>query len=197
MNLRISSVLLYFLLAVITVCTTIMLHANDQPISGSLPFSSTFVSEMPGPDLEHSTIFSATDNRTSGIGSGQFAAVPVDASFGAFTLNDTKISTGGGFMISNPGIGTFDATGGKILSDSPEALVLDLTGEFVPGVSFHDLGPSLAHTTVAFTQRDTSISASFTVEAFGTPIPEPGTFVTMSMGLSGTLLILRRKLLHR
>jgi hypothetical protein len=114
--------------------------------------------------------------------------------FGPFILDDTMISTGGGFSISNAGYGNFVATGGSVMAETTNALVFDTTGTYTPGPLFVGLTAAPADATLAFTQNGTSISASFAL--LSTPIPEPVTMVIMGIGLCGAALLLRRKLRH-
>lgn len=187
MNLRFSTRPL-FLLAVITVCTT-MLHASA--ISGSLAFTGVSVS-MVGRNLETATMLFGLNSRTTDEGTGDFSVIPLLTSFGSFSVTKNKFSTGGGFSISNPGYGRFDATGGDIVTVTPNHLGLDLTGTYTPGPLLVGLTASPAHAAISFTENGASISASWTL-ATSTAIPEPGTVVTMAIGLCGTAVKLRRK----
>ena len=188
MNLR-SSTCPLFLLAVITVSPTV-LRANA--ISGSLAFTGVSVS-MVGRNLETATMLVGLNSRTTDDGTGDFSEIPLLTSFGSFSVTKNKFSTGGGFSISNQGYGSFDATGGDIVTVTPNHLVLDLTGTYTPGGVLGGFTASPAHAAISFTQNGTSISASWTL-ATSTAIPEPGTLVTMGIGLCGTAVILRRKL---
>ena len=195
MNLRASTHPL-FLVAVITACTT-MLHASA--ISGDIPFAGVSVS-MIGANLGTATMLSGTDTRTSGVAEGDFSVIPLGTQFGPFSLNPTNLteptfSTGGGFSISNAGYGSFVAASGSILAQATNALVVDMDGAYTPGPLFVGLTTAPADATLAFTRNGTSISASFTLVT--TPVPEPGTLVTMGIGLCGTALMLRRKPRHR
>lgn len=188
MNLR-SSTRLLFLLAVITGCTT-MLHANA--ISGSLAFTGLSVS-MVGRNLGTATMLFGRGSQTTDDGTGDFSVIPLSTSFGPFSVTKTTFSTGGGFSISNPEYGRFDATGGEIVKVSPNHLGLDLTGTYTPGPLLVGLTASPAHAAISFTQNGASISASWTL-ATSTAVPEPGTLVTMGIGLCGAAVIVRRKL---
>jgi hypothetical protein len=193
MSLRVS-IRLLFLLATISICTTV-LHANEiiAEISGSLPFAVFNVTET-STNLRTSTTFTVGDSLTSGPGSGDFSIVPIGTSFGGFSLTDTAISTGGGFSISNPSYGSFAATGGSIQHETTSALVADLTGTFTPEGLLSGFAAAPASVTLAFTQNGASISASFTLNAAPIPpIPEPATILTIGIGLCGTALVLRRK----
>jgi len=185
MNLRASTRLL-FLLATMTICTTV-LHANA--ITGSLPFAEFNVTQN-GADLTTSTIFTGTDSLTSSTGKGDFSMISAMTPFSGFTLMIASISGGGGFSISNPSFGNFMATGGSIQHQTANGLVVDLTGTYIPGSSFPGLTATPADATLGFTQNGSSISASFTLAM----IPEPATMVTMGIGLCVSALALRRKL---
>ena len=187
MNLRTSTRHLFFL-AVITACTA-MLHASE--ISGHIPFVEISVSDMGGGNLETATTFSGTTTLTSGTAADDFSIIPLGTSFGPFSLTVTAVSTGGGFSISNLKYGTFVATDGHIVFQTTDFLVVFLTGTYTPGTLFDAFTVSPADAKLAFTQSDTSISASFAVDT--TPIPESGTLVNMGIGLCCTALILRRK----
>jgi len=185
MSLR-PSIRLLFLLATMTICTTV-LHADL--LSGSLPFAGFNVAENVT-NLRTSTTFTVADSQTSSVGKGDFSIVPITTDFGPFTLTDTTVPMGGGFSISNASFGSFVATGGTIQHETTNALVVDMTGTYTPGPAFPGATATPAHATLAYTQSGSSISASFTLAM----IPEPATILTMGIGLCVSALVLRRKL---
>jgi len=160
-------------------------------ISGSLPFAMFGAAESGGSTLFTSTSESATDTQTSGVGTGDFAAVlPVGISFGAVTLNDLGVGSGGGFSITNSTWGTFKATGGSIVLRTPTFLNVDLTGTFVPGPGFPSTttaGPVVAH--VSFTQTGPSVSGSFTLAS----VPEPASMALLGSGILLVGWLVRRR----
>ena len=93
MSLRASTRLLY-LLATMTVCTT-LLHANE--LSRSMPVARVSVTEN-GRNLLAATTVMGTNSLTPGAGSGDFSIVPMMTSDGRFNLTDTTVSTGGRFF---------------------------------------------------------------------------------------------------
>ena len=189
MNLQASTRLL-LLLAVITACTA-MLHASA--ISGSIAFAGVLVTETGG--FTTGRTFSGANSLTTDEGTGDFSLIPLLTSFGSFGVTRAEFSTGGDFSIFNPGYGRFDATGGEIVTETPNHLGLDLTGTYTPGPLLVGLTASPAHAAISFTKNGASISASWTL-ATSTAIPEPGTLVTMGIGLCGTAVMLRRKPRH-
>jgi hypothetical protein len=104
-------------------------------IRGSMPLAGVSVTEN-GPNLLAATTVMGTNSLTSGAGSGDSSIVPMMTSFGAFRLTDTTVSTGGGFSIWNAGYGSFVATGGTIMAETANALVVDMTGMYTPGPLF-------------------------------------------------------------
>jgi len=160
-------------------------------ISGSLPFVMIGTAES-GTNLFTSTSESATNSLTSGLGTGDFFAIPQGTFFGPVIVLDASVSTGGGFSITNPTYGTFTANGGSILTQTPTFLNIELTGTFVPvpGAfpSHPGPGPVVAH--VSFNQTGGSVSGSFTLAS----VPEPGTLASVGIGILGIALSLRHKL---
>lgn len=166
-----------FVLLFLVVASGVM---QASAISGSLPFVMISTADS-GTNLFTSTSESATDTLTSGVGSGDFSVVlPVKTSFGAVSLNDPGVGSGGGFFITNSTWGTFTANGGSIVTQTPTFLNIVLTGTFVPGPGFPSTitaGPVVAH--VSFTQTGPSVSGSFTLSS----VPEPASMALLGSGI--------------
>lgn len=161
----------------LVLAASVACHADA--ISGSFPvvlFSATQNSS----NLLLSTTEHATNSLTSGLGSGDFSIIPLMSSFGAFSLDDSTVGSGGGFSASNLLYGTFDATSGTIVHQSNNFLDVRLVGTFTPGPAFaadETSSGAIAH--ISFTQTGNSLSGSYTLAT----IPEPSTLGLLGSGL--------------
>ena len=159
-------------------------------ISGSLPFVLLEVTEN-GTNLFNSTMESAVLAETSGPGTGDFSVIPFPPpiAFGPVTVDNLNLGSGS-FAIANATWGTFIATGGSIITQTPNFLNADLTGIYVPGPGFSGVGPGQVVAHVSLNQTGHSVSGSFTLAS----VPEPGTLILMGSGLLALAGIVRRKL---
>ena len=68
-------------------------------------------------------MFTPADMINIDVGKRDFLMVTSKTSFAGFTETDSTISTRGGFMISNPDFRNFVATGGSMITDTPDFLL--------------------------------------------------------------------------
>lgn len=189
----------FHLLLVLAITLAASPAAQASAISGALPFVAFNVTET-APDLSSpSNVISATSSETSGPGLGDFAIVPLNTQFGAFTYDVSAASTGGGFAISNATYGTFVGGSGAITFQAQDVLTADIFGVFTPGTAYPTLAASPAEIDIAFTWSRGVVSASFsgdTQEGHGPQVPEPQTLVLAGFGIVAcvTSRILRRAL---
>ncbi|MBM3225909.1 MAG: PEP-CTERM sorting domain-containing protein [Candidatus Tectomicrobia bacterium] len=143
-----------------------------------------------GTDLAVSTIITTTDTLTSGAGVGDYSPIPPLASFGPATLDLTDLAA---FALSNVGFGSFDAGAGSfVVSQSPNFLDVFLLGVFTPGPGLAaGLDPTPTSLRISLNQSGASISMAITLNTPPAPpnnqVPEPGTWVLMSIGTLGLL----------
>jgi hypothetical protein len=164
-----------------------VIHANA--ISGSLPFVLFTVTEN-GTNLLNSTMESAVLSAVSGPGTGDFSVVPFMTFYGPVTLDNLTLGSGGSFAIANPTWGSFVATGGSMVTQTPNFLNADLTGIYIPGPGFSNVGPGQVVAHVSLNQTGQSVSGSFTLAS----VPEPGTLTLIGSGLLGLASVVRHKL---
>jgi hypothetical protein len=157
-------------------------------ITGSLP-AVLFSATENGPTLALSTIETAAQTITSGVGTGDFSVVPVMTTFGPITLNDLSIGTGGGFSIFNATYGGFTATSGAIITQTSHFLNVSLSGTYTPGLGIAGVSAGPAVANVSFTQTGTSVSGSLTLAT----VPEPLTLAFWGAGILGCAYTVRSR----
>lgn len=174
--------------------------ASAATINGSIPFAGIGLS-INGADLAASTIINAVVYETSGVGAGDYSAIPILTNFtegGGLDL--TNLSA---FTFTNATYGTFvaDGVGDQILTQNANFLDIYLRGTFTPAVA---LGAGLLPTDtsfrISFTKSGSSVSGSGTLNSPAAPppgVPEPATMTLFGSALVGLGLIGRKRLARR
>lgn len=199
-----SSVLLTLAMVV-----TVAVGAAAAPLNGSLVLT-TVSSTINGTDLADSTlitptgfIFNPTPPPTvilvtpgvvTGVGAGDYAAVPF-LTFGTGGVVDLlNINSFG--LIFDADVGAFAASVGQIISQSTNFLDVLYTGTFFPGPTgpLASFEPSPTSVRVSLNYSGGSVSYAATLasppEEF---IPEPGTYVLIGAGLLSLFAVRRRQ----
>jgi hypothetical protein len=154
--------------------------AVASPIVGSLPLNGGGVTQD-GLDLSLSTQISATSTVVLSAGTMDFSIVPLMTDFGANTLDLTNLSA---FTISNASFGTFQATSGQIVQQSPNFLDVFLLGTYTPGPGIPGTDPNSASLRFSINQSGTSLSEAITLTAPPAllAVPEPASLTLLGVG---------------
>jgi hypothetical protein len=178
------------MLVVLSVAVAILATGSIShavPIDGSLPLVG-IGPVQDGANLAVSTTITTLDTITSGVGTADYAPVPIGTSFGAHLVDLTNLNV---FSISNATFGSFVASSGLIIQQTPSFLDVFYVGTFTPGPGLAaTLDPSPTSLRVSINQSGASIAESITLASPPVPptdIPEPGTWLLLATGTIGLL----------
>lgn len=166
-------------------------------IDGSLPLV-VFGASQNAANLGVSTLLTGTFVTSSGIGVGDYLPIPVNTSFGAFSLDLANL---GDFAMSNATYGSFDASsvGSFIVSQSANFIDVFLLGIYTPGPGLAaGLDATETSLRISFNQSGNSLSGAVTLNTPPVRIPPPSVPAPASLALFGAALaglaIARRRL---
>jgi hypothetical protein len=150
--------------------------ARGTTISGSLSLNGLNTADN-GSNLLTSTIITTTNTRTAGTGVGNYSLVPLATDFGPNTLNLTSLSS---FTLSNATYGTFAASSGSILTQTPNFLNVSLLGTFTPGPGLPGLTATSSALDISVVEVGTSMAEAI---ALNSPaVPEPSALLLSTVG---------------
>ena len=164
------------------------------PIVGSLGLNPVSPGQN-GANLGVSTIITAANLITLGIGAGDYGPPPAGGLVpvgSTFTVSNLDLTNLGAFSFNNASLGGFTGSSGVIVQQLPNFLDVFILGTYsgLPGFD-----PTSSSLRISLNQSGSTISGAITLNspALSSPAPEPATLGALGSALIGLGLLGRRK----